>query len=102
MLSSNTLLPNLILLIDVTFSTPTGHYTQNLQLPEKPPCWQAAFYLKGSICDVHGTNFLAFPFITIASGVPFASFADVKMKKISRMLFTHTKSTVAVRSKFPD
>jgi len=29
MLSSNTLLLNLILLIDVTFSTPTGHYTQN-------------------------------------------------------------------------
>jgi hypothetical protein len=29
MLSSNMLLPNLILLIDVTFSTPTGVYTQN-------------------------------------------------------------------------
>jgi hypothetical protein len=29
MLSSNTLLLNLILLIDVTFSTPTGHYAQN-------------------------------------------------------------------------
>jgi hypothetical protein len=29
MLSSNTLLPNLILLIDVTFSTPTGDNTQN-------------------------------------------------------------------------
>ena len=29
MLLSNMLLLNLILLIDVTFSTPTGHYTQN-------------------------------------------------------------------------
>jgi hypothetical protein len=29
MLSSNMLLPNLILLIDVTFSTPTGDSTQN-------------------------------------------------------------------------
>jgi hypothetical protein len=29
MLSSNMLLPNLIPLIDVTFSTPTGHFTQN-------------------------------------------------------------------------
>ena len=29
MLSSSMLLLNLILLIDVTFSTPTGHYTQN-------------------------------------------------------------------------
>jgi hypothetical protein len=29
MLSSTMLLPNLILLIDVTFSTPTGGYTQN-------------------------------------------------------------------------
>src|SRR5579862_5969389 len=29
MLPSNTLLPNLILLIDVTFSTPTGDFTQN-------------------------------------------------------------------------
>jgi len=29
MLSSNTLLLNLILLIDVTFSTPTGDLTQN-------------------------------------------------------------------------
>jgi len=29
MLSSNTLLLNLMLLIDVTFSTPTGLYTQN-------------------------------------------------------------------------
>ncbi len=30
MLSSNMLLLILILLIDVTFSTPTGDYTQNL------------------------------------------------------------------------
>jgi hypothetical protein len=30
MLSSNMLLPNLILLIDVTFSTPTDDFTQNL------------------------------------------------------------------------
>jgi hypothetical protein len=29
MLSSNTLPLNLVLLIDVTFSTPTGLYTQN-------------------------------------------------------------------------
>jgi hypothetical protein len=29
MLSSNMLLLNLILLIDVTFSTPTGDFTQN-------------------------------------------------------------------------
>jgi len=29
MLSSNMLLPNLIPLIDVTFSTPTGHSAQN-------------------------------------------------------------------------
>jgi hypothetical protein len=32
MLSSNMLLLNLILLIDVTFSTPTGRYTQNPSL----------------------------------------------------------------------
>jgi hypothetical protein len=34
MLSSNMLLPNLILLIDVTFSTPTGHYTHQPVVPE--------------------------------------------------------------------
>jgi hypothetical protein len=33
MLSSNTLLLNLILLIDVTFSTPTGHYTHDSAYP---------------------------------------------------------------------
>ena len=35
-LSSNMLLLNLILLIDVTFSTPTGDYTQNPRLGSSP------------------------------------------------------------------
>ena len=68
---------------------------------KKPPCCTAAS-ARGDICLVHGTNFFAVPFMTVARDVPFASVADVKIKTISRMLFTHTKSTVAVRIKFPD
>lgn len=73
-----------------------------------PILWQKArkdgtfSTVAASICAVHGTNFLAVPFMTIPKGVPSASFADVKMNSISRMLLTHTKSTVAVISKFPD
>jgi hypothetical protein len=38
MLSSNMLLLNLILLIDVTFSTPTGYYVKNRH-PRTPRDW---------------------------------------------------------------
>src|SRR5581483_1105836 len=50
----------------------------------------------------HGTNFLASPFTTGASGVPLANVTDVKRNRASRMLSSHTISTVAVRITFPE
>src|SRR5215831_14445360 len=49
----------------------------------------------------HGTIFLASPFMTIGRGLP-SSTADVKIKRSSRILSSHTTSSVTVRSKLPD
>jgi len=55
MLSSNMLLPNLIPLIDVTFSTPTGDYTQNLTLTRvvTPPYRLAPVLLQAHPIRMH-------------------------------------------------
>jgi hypothetical protein len=56
---------------------------------------------RGFIAD-YGTNFLALPLITVGSDVPSGSTTDVKRKRNSFMLSSHTNATVAVSSKFPD
>jgi hypothetical protein len=64
MLSSNMLLLNLILLIDATFSTPTGDYAQNPSMsagrelhPLKSSAFHGALFRQQSFKDTESPRF---------------------------------------------
>src|SRR5215472_13981987 len=72
--------------------------------------WDSLLAERGGSLPDHGrasgalrlTSFLALPLMTAARDVPSGSLADVKIKRSSRILSSHTALSVAVRSRFPD